>query len=88
MLNVFLFLPGDSTHLSGQYFVGVSEMLPTGLVCHYYPRVPVTALTGSDAFAILPLWHMSCQRVICGAQKSKKYVPDNLSHLQTLKQPS
>ena len=62
MLNVFLFLPGDSTHLSGQYFVGVSEMLPTGLVCHYYPRV--TALTGSDALAILPSGRMPCQRVI------------------------
>ena len=61
-LNVFLFVSGDSPQLSGQYVEGVLEMLPTGFVRHYYPRV--TALTGSYALVLFPFGRMPCQRVI------------------------
>ena len=61
-MNVFLFVLGDSTKLSGQYVVEVLEMLSTGFVRHYYPRV--TALTDSYALVLFPFGRMPCHGVI------------------------
>ena len=48
--------------ISGQYVVGVPEVLPTWIISHYLLRV-----TGSDALAIFPSGRMIRELAIYGA---------------------